>query len=227
MQGCENIFYLSSCLVPKNASTQITYIADVVQKTVDDLKIRERVLPRILRVASDNATAETKNQVVLKFLSWLVFLNVFCAAELAQLRAGHTHNSQYREFSRLATLIARFVHPLEDINDVKNLISEKLKVAHGFLHHHKAVLLTGAYDWASWLSTLDCNVQGHTATHQNKVTGKTEVHSFRLVKRKDFEGIFSTKRYQQLHLRLFKQHGHTCKQMTMILFCAQRLMSVH
>ena len=91
MTGLREIWYLTSALVPKNASTQITYLMDALGVACEDLASRGRRLPKIYRICADNATAETKNQIVSKWQCVIVFKEWFPVAELNHLRAGHTH----------------------------------------------------------------------------------------------------------------------------------------
>jgi len=45
-------------------------------------------------VGADNTTRESKNQTFLSFMAHLVARNMFEAAEVQFLQAGHTHNEQ-------------------------------------------------------------------------------------------------------------------------------------
>ena len=188
--GLRETFYLSSCTLPKNASTQVTMILDAIQQASKDLKTRGRTLPKILRLVSDNASAETKNQHVMKVMAWLVYTNCFSCVEMSQFRPGHTHNDQDRAFSRLGTAIQRFSQngTLEIIEDFQSLITDKVKSPLP-LHQHVNII-KGAWEWTDWTKRLDINVEGHTSTQAKKQRNEAAVHNFRFVKRKDLEGAY-------------------------------------
>ena len=134
MTGLREIWYLTSALVPKNASTQITYLMDALGVACEDLASRGRRLPKIYRICADNATAETKNQIVFKWLCTIVFKDWFPVAELNHLRPGHTHNDQDRRFSVATTAIARCCSiSLENMEDIKDLFLNKVREMQGNL----------------------------------------------------------------------------------------------
>ena len=78
----------------------------------------------MFRLVADNATGETKNQTILKFLAKLVFDDIFRCADLQSLRTGHTHNSQDLGFSVGATAIARGDRILQDKNDFVKVLAK-------------------------------------------------------------------------------------------------------
>ena len=65
------VFWVVDPDVPKNANLQVTLMARLLQLCVD-LGV---IMPRQWGVESDNATGETKNQTVAKFLAWQAWKN--------------------------------------------------------------------------------------------------------------------------------------------------------
>ena len=105
--GLREFWFLSSCTVPGDASAQITYINEICGQAELDLAQRGRVMPAILRIGSDNTCSETKNQIMMKYLAFMVWKGMFKCGEMCQLRCGHTHNGQDRRFSVCATCLVR------------------------------------------------------------------------------------------------------------------------
>ncbi len=188
MDGVQEVWYLSDVTVPKNASTQITYVADALDHAQEVCARHGRCVPQMLRVVSDNASGETKNQSVFKFLAWTVFRRRFRCAESAQLRAGHTHNRQDQRFAVAATAIHRDGSKgLQDAADFAEVIRSSVKPIQGTMAPHAVELLKASWDWTSWLGELPVNVAGHTTTAAKKAVGESAAHVFRFVLRSALE----------------------------------------
>ena len=130
VDGVKEFWFLSDCTLPKNANTQITMVSTILQRSFEVLQGRRKNFPAVLRCVSDNATGETKNQIMCKFLAWLVFKRKVKSAELAQFRVGHTHNRQDQRFAVCGTAIVKpsthMEDPLETIDDFATVIEQKV-----------------------------------------------------------------------------------------------------
>ena len=136
VDGVKEFWYLSDCTLPKNANTQITMIACILQGAHETMYNRGRNFPAMIRCVSDNASSETKNQTVCKFMAWLVFKKKVRSAEMSQFRVGHTHNRQDQRFAICSTAIAKpatqLQDPLETIADFADVIKKQVACLMGF-----------------------------------------------------------------------------------------------
>ena len=195
MDGVQEYWYLYDCVLPKNASTQITLLADTLDFVDVACAERNRPMPKMYRMVSDNAAAETKNQTVMKYFAFLVFHEVFQVAELAQKTCGHTHDRQDGRFAVCANALNRNCHTeggcMQDPEDVAKLIREKVRPLPR-IRPHEVIILEGTWDWKDWLSELPLQVSGHVGTQKRKEENVTEPHVYRLVLRKNIEDSLFT-----------------------------------
>ena len=70
---------------------------------------------------------------------------------------------------------------------VKDIIINKVAPLNDTLNFHTVQTIHGCWDYKSWLSPLDLNVAGHTSTAGKKANNVTEPHSFRFLRREDYE----------------------------------------
>ncbi|MCP4241526.1 MAG: hypothetical protein GY772_13275, partial [bacterium] len=82
VDGLLESYWLSDCNVPKNANLQLTLLSRALQQSADLLAKGGRGRPAVLRVHTDNATSEGKNQTVMKYMAWLVWKRTFRACEM-------------------------------------------------------------------------------------------------------------------------------------------------
>ena len=168
--GLQEMWYLSSATLPKNASTQCTMLADSLDHASEALFEKSKPMPCQWRIFSDNASGETKNQIVFKFVAVVVHRRGFGLGEAAQQRVGHSHNKQDRRFSVFGGVIKDCRHlPLEDVDDVAGVLTNDVAPLQG-MPPHKVIHLHGAWDFAGWLDQLPVNLEGHTSTHAKKET---------------------------------------------------------
>jgi len=155
--ACE-VFYLSSSTLPKNANTQIGYLIDGFARARSTLNIRGRVLPLGLRLQSDNATGEMKNQTVMKFAALLTYIQLFRCSELVMFRAGHSHNPQDQRFSVAATAVSKLDGALQDLDDYARVLCDKMNPLPN-LPRQEVIHMTAAWDWTKWFDVLEVNVK--------------------------------------------------------------------
>ena len=67
---------------------------------------------------ADNTVRENKNQIMIKYLSWLVATKGLKLASLQSSRVGHTHNRLDAVFGMLSRAF-RFEDTLTDLEDVQ------------------------------------------------------------------------------------------------------------
>ena len=168
MDGVQELWYISNCTLPKNANTQITYLADSFDAVEDVCCCIGRSMPRMYRVFSDNATGETKNQTVFKFLAWLAHTKTFDCTEAAMQRVGHSHNRQDQRFSVACTTLSHSQNlPMENEMDFAEAFVKEVKPMPG-MRDHKVTVLKAAWDWRAFFEPLEVSIHGHTSTAQKK-----------------------------------------------------------
>ncbi len=105
--GLVEAFWLANPTVPKNADTQATVAALLLDHCMAALAARGQPMPAKLRIHTDNAASEGKNQTMMKFCAWLVWRRAFESVEMTMFRVGHTHNKQDQRFGVAATALSR------------------------------------------------------------------------------------------------------------------------
>ena len=91
----------------ENANLQATLVGRLLQQVYTVMESRNIPLGSNLKVHTDNATSEGKNQVIMKLMGYLVWKHAFRSAEMSQFRVGHSHNKQDQRFGCVATALAR------------------------------------------------------------------------------------------------------------------------
>jgi hypothetical protein len=140
----------------------------------DDWEELVAKFPRHLVIQSDNTVSQAKNQFFSLFLAFLVATGLFETATLNFLRVGHTHEDIDQFFSLIVSLILK-QHHYETPEDLLNFLDQELRPK---FHARREVLVSemvsGIYDWSTWLCTMNRNIAG---CFQNR--GKRETpHSF-------------------------------------------------
>ncbi len=105
--GVLESYWLAGPDVSKDSNLQVTLVSRLLEQTVAALAAKGIPMPSLLRVHTDNATSEGKNQTMMKFCAWLIFQGAFRSVEMSQFRVGHTHNKQDQRFGSVAMALAR------------------------------------------------------------------------------------------------------------------------
>ena len=105
--GIVESYWLCGLDVKKNANLQATLVGRLLQQVYTVMESRNIPLGSNLKVHTDNATSEGKNQVMMKMMGYLVWKHAFRSAEMSQFRVGHSHNKQDQRFGCVATALAR------------------------------------------------------------------------------------------------------------------------
>lgn len=184
VEGLTEHYILADQDIVKNSDLQCTLIGLLLQESVDDLQARGKDLPRHLRIHTDNATGEGKNQTVFYLASWMVRRKLFESVTLSQFRVGHSHGKIDQRFSEVRyalaqttvledpTLFAATIH-----NGVKPREGRALKV-----HHVGASL-----EFKKFFEKLELQTSGHTQTKAKTNQHIEACHVFNFTRRSEAE----------------------------------------
>jgi hypothetical protein len=120
------------------------------------------VLPRTLIVAADNTSRESKNQIFLNYMAYLVATHKFEATETQFLQTGHTHNELDQRFSSVGAYLSRSP-VLEDPHEFAASIRASVTPPRGRALHVE--VLESTHDFQTWFFPLDSKTAGLVATH--------------------------------------------------------------
>ena len=167
VEGVTEHYVLADQDMVKNANLQCTIIGLVLQETLMELQKRGGVdLPRNLRIHTDNASGEGKNQTVFYLASWMVKRRLFDSVTLSQFRVGHSHGKPDQRFSEVRWALSQSP-VLETPGHFGEAIRESVKPREGrsLKVHHMGASLEFKY----FFEKLELKTSGHTQTK-----GKTE-----------------------------------------------------
>lgn len=139
------------------------------------LKERGVEVPLHFRCVSDNATAETKNNVFLKLLAVMVARGQANTAVMCQGRVGHTHNRQDASFSNVASVLSR-AKELQDPDDFMDRIRFHLM-------DYSVEKIHGVLDFQAWLHPIGTRITGMNQTQEATAHNLEACHSYKLVRR--------------------------------------------
>lgn len=112
-------------------------------------------MPDRLRVHTDNATSEGKNQWIMKALSTMVSRDIVAQGLMTMFRVGHTHFKVDQRFSEIRTLLAS-ADELQTPQAYQDFLLKNLKPREGRALHVE--ILSAARDFKSWLEPIPINV---------------------------------------------------------------------
>jgi len=153
-------------------TTVISRVLDLLQQLLPS----GAALPENFILAADNTPRESKNQIMLSFLAYLVSSGRFATTELQFLQVGHTHNELDQRFSTIATVLSRSP-TLEDPEEFAHTIRQHIVPPRN--RTLMVELLDSTFDFQSWFATFDSAISGLTATHTQTETN----HVWRCVPR--------------------------------------------
>lgn len=182
VEGLLDVYLVADQDVFKGSDTEITVLAYCLELAVKELPERGLMMPAHLSLNYDNTGKEGKNQVVLKFLAWLVATGRFRSTQDGQGQKGHTHNSLDQRFSVIATCLMRAT-TLETPHDLCARIAAHLEPCRG----RKLVCdtLDSVWDWKELFHPFDMRLSGVAASASNPDV----CHSKRFVLRRDLPSI--------------------------------------
>eukprot|EP00959_Pyramimonas_sp_CCMP1952_P358691 7510608-Pyramimonas_sp.AAC.1 len=118
VDGIADYYWLVPPDIVKNANLSATIVADLLQHAAGVLESRRVPMPTHLRVHSDNAGGEIKNQTFMKFLAFLSHKEHFDCTEMTQFQPGHSHGRIDQNFSVVGTALNKS-QALETPSDFK------------------------------------------------------------------------------------------------------------
>ena len=170
----EHYFVLMPDLI-KNSNLQMTLLTHAIATSFETLVAQGLHMPKELRVHSDNAPGEGKNQYMMKWAAHLVHLGYFEKATLSMFRCGHSHSKIDQRFSEVrGALCAATV--LQTPDDFQKTITE-----HVFPRSGRSLscdIIDASEDYKSYYEDLGVQVSGHTQTFKKFEQNLQAVHYF-------------------------------------------------
>ena len=151
VEGIEEAYYLSDADVSKDSNLQLTLLFATLQRCEAFFAARGKCMPRILRLHTDNATSEGKNQIVLKMLATLVHRGCFDEAWMTQFRVGHSHWKVDQRFAEVRTVLSNSKE-LQNPEEFAQAIRSQLKPRQGRSLHVE--VLQAALDFKTMVNCL-------------------------------------------------------------------------
>lgn len=166
VEGLTEHYVLVDQDITKNADLQSTILGLALQESIDMLKARGKELPRHLRVHTDNASGEGKNQTMFYLSSWMLRRKLFDSVTLSQFRVGHSHGKPDQRFSEVRWALSQSP-VLESPDQFAETIRQSVKPREGrTLKVHK---VGASLEFKHYFEELALKTSGHTQTK-----GKTE-----------------------------------------------------
>ena len=103
LEGVQETYYLAEPDISKSADLHCSIIGNQLEIARAAFEARGKPFPRHLRLHTDNAAAEGKNQTV----AYLVHRGLFDSVVLTQFRVGHTHAKIDQRFSEVRGVLGQ------------------------------------------------------------------------------------------------------------------------
>eukprot|EP00435_Cladocopium_sp_Y103_P075707 s119_g63.t1 len=159
----------------KDSNLQCTIIGMVLEASLQSLQARGQPMPRHLRIHTDNASGEGKNQYVFYLAAWMARRKLFDSVTLSQFRVGHSHGKPDQRFSEVRWALSQ-CSLLEVPEHFADAIRTAVKPREGRdLLVHK---VGASLDFKSFFNHLRLNTSGHTQTKAKTKAHVEAVHVF-------------------------------------------------
>lgn len=181
IEGVVECYYL----VPdsqKDTNLMLSLVGHSLDHALNLLAKRGLSPPAHIRIHSDNAPSDQKNQQVLKWGSFLTHFGWCKSVTFSMFRTGHSHNKIDQRFSEIRGCLATS-KLLQNPMDFKKCIETGVKPREG--RELLVEVIYGTYDWKTMLEKLGVSVSGMVQTHRNFQENLQACHYFELKKRKD------------------------------------------
>ena len=171
----------------------------MVQVVAERLEERGLAMPLHWRLVSDNASAESKNNVLVKFMAVQVAQNRVNSVTMSQGRVGHTHNRQDASFGQVAVCLNR-AKVLEDPDGFCQQILQQLPGYHVELVH-------AAEDFKQWLHPLGVRMTGINQPAAASKQNLEAIHSWKMLRRELLPKAWQEQVETPDWLKAFAPHG--------------------
>ena len=173
-EGLTENFFIGDCDLVKNASLDLTLVSHVIHQAQAELEQKGVNLPQRLRLHSDNASSELKNQLTFKYGAWLCHRELFREILLTSFRVGHSHGKIDQRFSECRSVLADAAN-LESPADFLTALKQ-LKPREGRSLNLEEI--QASIDFDKFFEDLSVSVTGHTQTQKKSEEGLEAVHVF-------------------------------------------------
>jgi len=166
--------------------------ATLLHRIFNSVLRKDGKLPRILLLHMDNTCKENKNNLVIKYLAFLVHHNVFDEVRILFLLVGHTHSIIDQRFSVISrALREQDAYTLDQLGALVEVLELGFKKEDNRYYYIKQ-----AMDW-SWLldDTVSYKFKGFQTLNLDGV--KHAIHSIRLRKDRSGQVVFSYKEHDR------------------------------
>ena len=183
-EGLFECYFICDPDLCKNADLHCTILGHVLEKAREEFQARGRPWPHHLRLQTDNATAEGKNQTVFLLASWLVWRRVFKSVSCTQFRVGHTHGKIDQRFSEVRSVLSQ-CSVLEDPDAFRAALLTGMTPRE---HRHLLVeRIQAAAGFRQFFESMTVKVSGHTQTKKKTENNEEAVHVFSFTRREGNE----------------------------------------
>lgn len=177
IEGISECFYVMDMDIVKDSNLMITLLSRAIHTAFVHYDAKGWQRPSALRIHSDNAAGETKNQFVFRWCSALLHKGVFSEINVTQFRVGHSHGEADERFAAVRTLLADSVELQEPKDFIARVRQVKPRAGRTLSVEHLQV----AFDFKAQLEPLEAApLHGHVQTKKQKEANLEAVHVFSL-----------------------------------------------
>lgn len=195
VEGVTEHYLLADQDMAKNADLQCTIIGFILQDTWETLQARGRNMPRHLRLHTDNASGEGKNQTIFYLSCWLLKRKLFDSVTLSQFRVGHSHGKPDQRFSEVRWALSQS-SVLETPDQFAETIVQGIKPREG--RNLKVHRLHAALQFKEFFEHLGLKTSGHTQTKKKTEQHLEACHVFSFSRRDTLSGKQASSAIQEL-----------------------------
>ena len=157
---------VASCLWQSRTRTFLkdtNYNTEMLSTILTKLKQHGLQISKVhLHIQLDNTSQGNKNNVMFRYLAFLVSSMTIQTTETAFLRKGHTHEDIDQLFGRLAAWIVKH-HVIETPQQFATVIRNFLATLHGrpwpARPCREAIIVNSVRGWKAWLEVLGMALQ--------------------------------------------------------------------